>query len=812
MYKNSPNQKFWAEFIRFQGRSPRKPAAPTSVRTATPSAHGSAPPGPALPSPSLPGTARHCSAQPDTTQHCSAQPGTTRHDSARLSTTQHARHDPALLGQLNTTQHTRHDPSLLGMEEGMDFLRLGAAHQRRQLADVGRPDLRHRTEMGKQRRDGLLAHPFDLLELAVDERLASFLPMERDGEAVHLVLNARQEVEQRRGGPQTDQQRRIAAVEFGRAVAVILGQTGNRDVEPQRHEHLVDDAHLPLAAVGDNQVGEFASLGLQAAVAAEDHLAHRGVVVGPLDRLDVEVAVLLARGTAVAEDDARGDGVRPLQVGVVEALDVARRPVEEQLLLEGIHQPLGMAFGILDFEVLELLGAVDAGALLREFEQFELLAPLGDGEGHPVEEQRRRGEEGDDDLAGQLAAGQLLDHVLDGQRQHVALVGADPRRQTHGRDPDDGAVTYAHEVAVGHIVVGQQREDVDIANPRADNHRPPGIVVQRVEALLVALRHLEAELGGRTLHLPLEVGAHGAQVALEHRDDHRDLLRILLLALGPDAGSPAVAQMVLQADRIAPPGDGLGREVEFAGAQRHHFADEIQHAVLHHHRAVGAEILRAVADQLPRGLHPREGFAPHDNPRIGLVVLEQDVVTGLERLDERVFEQQGVGLASHDDVADFDDLLHHHAHLGAVFAALHEVGRHALAQALGLAHIDDGPRPVDELVDAGREGQQRHLLLESVCCGFTHRSLLCGFGGNGGRHTGALARSEDKGTKYSATFAAASATQRRGTKSAPERSGRCGPEILQIGGKSLYLGKPDACPRRASPARNSFQTGTHILR
>lgn len=80
------------------------------------------------------------------------------------------------------------------MEEGMDFLRLGAAHQRRQLADVGRPDLRHRTEMGKQRRDSLLAHPFDLLELAVDKRLASFLPMERDGKAVHFVLNARQEV------------------------------------------------------------------------------------------------------------------------------------------------------------------------------------------------------------------------------------------------------------------------------------------------------------------------------------------------------------------------------------------------------------------------------------------------------------------------------------------------------------------------------------------------------------------------------------------------------------------------------------------
>ena len=54
----------------------------------------------------------------------------------------------------------------------------------------------------------------------------------------------------------------------------------------------------------------------------------------------------------------------PLQIGVVEAFDVPRLAVEAQFLLQGIHQPLGISFGILDFEVLELLGAVDTGALL----------------------------------------------------------------------------------------------------------------------------------------------------------------------------------------------------------------------------------------------------------------------------------------------------------------------------------------------------------------------------------------------------------------------------------------------------------------
>ena len=65
--------------------------------------------------------------------------------------------------------------------------------------------------------------------------------------------------------------------------------------------------------------------------------------VGTLHGLDVEVAVLLARGFPVAENHARSHRMAPLQVGVVEALDVPRLPVEAQLLLHGVHQPVGIA-------------------------------------------------------------------------------------------------------------------------------------------------------------------------------------------------------------------------------------------------------------------------------------------------------------------------------------------------------------------------------------------------------------------------------------------------------------------------------------
>ena len=363
----------------------------------------------------------------------------------------------------------------------------------------------------------------------------------------------------------------------------------------------------------------------------------------------------------------------PLQIGVVEAFDVPRLAVEAQFLLQGIHQPLGISFGILDFQVLELLGAIDTGALLREFEQFELFAALGHREGHTVEQQRRRRQERYDDLTGQRP-GNMLDDMLDGQRQHVAFVAPDTRLEFHGINAHDRPVADTHEIAIGHIVVRKQRKNIHVDDLRTDDHRLARIVVQRIEALLVALRQFEFQFPGSALHLLFEVATHGAQVALEHRDDHVDEPAVFPFALRPDAGAFAVAQVVLQADRIFPLGDLLGGEVELAGTQGNHLADEIQHAVLHHHRSVGAEVLRPVAVQLPRRLHAREMLAAHHDPGIGLIVFEQDIVPRLEGLDERVFQQQGVGFAVHDDMADLGDLLHQHANLGAVLLALHEIG------------------------------------------------------------------------------------------------------------------------------------------
>ena len=97
-------------------------------------------------------------------------------------------------------------------------------------------------------------------------------------------------------------------------------------------------------------------------------------------------------------------------------------------------------------------------------EQVEFLATLRHREGYPIEEQGCRGEERHDDLTRQRSSGHLLDHVLDGQREHVGLRSLDTCRKAHGRHTDNRAVADAHKVAEGDIIIDQEREDIYIGD------------------------------------------------------------------------------------------------------------------------------------------------------------------------------------------------------------------------------------------------------------------------------------------------------------------------------------------------------------
>jgi len=108
----------------------------------------------------------------------------------------------------------------------------------------------------------------------------------------------------------------------------------------------------------------------------------------------------------------------------------------------------------------------------------------------------------------------------------------------------------------------------------------------------------------------------------------------------------------------------------------------------------------------------RAGFAargPGDlQVRIAFVVPKQDVVLGLERLDEVVFQQQGLGLGAHHGGLHARDLAHHVANARAAMVTV-KIGRHPLFKLVGLAHVQHLIMRIKIAVHPGERRQGCHL-------------------------------------------------------------------------------------------------------
>ena len=133
--------------------------------------------------------------------------------------------------------------------------------------------------------------------------------------------------------------------------------------------------------------------------------------------------------------------------------------------------------------------------------------------------------------------------------------------------------------------------------------------------------------------------------------------------------------------------------------------------------AVGTEVADALALAPPH--HGRAGpllVEGDGEPRVALVVLEADVVAGQVRLNERVLQDQGVDLAVDHHPLHVVGLGHHLGRAG------HELGRvlpvvgQAVAQGLGLPHVEDPALGVVELVGARgvRDGAGRRPIVHHV--------------------------------------------------------------------------------------------------
>jgi hypothetical protein len=196
---------------------------------------------------------------------------------------------------------------------------------------------------------------------AAHPHLRALGPHAGDGEAVRLVADLRHQHQRRRILAEVDLLAAIGEhqlLQADLAALALLDADDQRQRQAQFAEHLARHRHLALAAVDQHQVGHargaslgrcFAALdalgaldaldvftfgiagrqrlGLgrhrlgQLAVAAVQHLAHRGVVVARRDALDVVAAVFLVLHRVVLEHHARGLRRLARRVRDVEALD-----------------------------------------------------------------------------------------------------------------------------------------------------------------------------------------------------------------------------------------------------------------------------------------------------------------------------------------------------------------------------------------------------------------------------------------------------------------------------------------------------------
>ena len=119
-----------------------------------------------------------------------------------------------------------------------------------------------------------------------------------------------------------------------------------------------------------------------------------------------------------------------------------------------------------------------------------------------------------------------------------------------------------------------------------------------------------------------------------------------------------------------------------------------------HHRAVGPEIAVSL-DHTAGKVDFREFVSCHAYPRIGLGVLQQDVVLGFVLLDEIVLQEQCIRFGIHDRVLGIGDFGDKDARLDIEPFRRHEILRDPFVKVFGLAYIYDNPLGVIISVNSG---------------------------------------------------------------------------------------------------------------
>ena len=370
----------------------------------------------------------------------------------------------------------------------------------------------------------LLAHALDLVQGALDGRLGPQVAVEGDAEAVRFVADTLEHL-QGLGIPVDKQRIRVPYPDY---FFQPLGQADYRHAvqDAQFGEGLMGKFQLSLATVNHNELREvFRILGQHTGIAAVHHLLHGGVIVGADHRLDLEAAVVLLGGFCIAEHHARGHRVGTLDVGVVEALHMARQHRHIQRLLQFLHHAHPESVRI---RMLPLLDAVEVellGVLRAQLQQGQLVSPLRYLEFHARYFNIRQ--EGHDHLFGQRT--KLVFNFPDKGRQHSGLLLLDLAFEAQIQALDDGPAPNAQEIAEGFGPVEHQGEDIGISIGRLGDDAFGVMTLQTMEFVFVHLRLLEGQATSGIGHQGLVMPDHFPAPAAQDAHDLLDVIGIFLL-------------------------------------------------------------------------------------------------------------------------------------------------------------------------------------------------------------------------------------------------------------------------------------------
>ena len=254
-------------------------------------------------------------------------------------------------------------------------------------------------------------------------------------------------------------------------------------------------------------------------------------------------------------------------------------------------------------------------------------------------------------------------------------------------------------VDVRRIFVRFYGEYIDVMKHRTHHFTLGAIAFNEHVLLLEFLCFLKLHLFCQAFHFLHQRIAYLLGIAFQQLPCLCYLLHVFFVRLLPDAGPFTVLDVVFQADLELSLRNVFGRQCQVAGTERIQLFNQLQQGHHGRHVAVRAEVIRTVANNLPGLVDAWEILVADADGRVGLVVLQQHVVSWLVFLDQVILQQQGILFRVHHDVADVGNLGNQHACLGRL-VVFGKIRIDTTLQILGFSHVDDNPFFVQVLVYA----------------------------------------------------------------------------------------------------------------